>query len=84
MSGWLFNVLVSLDQFLNVLLGPSLNAILKPVAKFGYPDETLSSVFGKNVESGTCRACRFMCRMLHWFDKNHCQESIESDEGNKF
>lgn len=81
MFSWLFKVFVSLDQLINVLLGPVLNFLLNPVAQFGYPDETLSSVFGKNVESGTCRACRLLCRILHFFDKNHCRDSIERDEG---
>ena len=77
---YLWNILVSLDQFVNVLLSPLLNAALNPVVKFGNPDETLSSVFGKNIEQGACRGCRIICKFLHGIDPNHCNKSIERDE----
>ncbi len=78
---WFWNILISIDQFFNVLLSPLLNWWLKPKYKFGYPDETLSSVFGKNHKQ--CRACYWICRALHLIDKNHCKESIEHDEGDQ-
>ena len=78
--GW--NVLIALDQLSNVLFGPLLNLALRPaVARFGDPDETLSSVFGKNAQAGQCRGCQLICRVLGWISPNHCQRSIENDEG---
>ena len=79
MLTWLWNILISIDQFINVLFGPLLNWLLRPKAKFGDPDETLSSVFGKNKKN--CKTCYFICMALHLLDKNHCEESIETDEG---
>ena len=53
MTAYLWNLLVALDQLANALLAPVLNVALRPtVARFGHPDETLSSVLGKNVEAG--------------------------------
>ncbi len=80
MLAWLWNVLIWIDQGVNVLLGPILNLLLSPRFRFGDPDETLSSVFGKNRKE--CKACYWICRALHLLDKNHCEKSIELDEGN--
>ena len=79
-ASYLWHVFITIDQAVNTILGPILNFIMNPVYAFGDPDETLSSVFGKNVELGSCRACHFMCRILHFFDTNHCKKSIEIDE----
>lgn len=68
MKRYIWNVFISLDQLANTLLG-------------GYPDETLSSRMGKRVD--TCPVCRFICKLLHLIDKDHCQKSIERDEGLK-
>ena len=78
MINYFWRVLVSIDQFFNVLLYPLLNLWLKPKIPFGNPDETLSSVFGKN--SAECKFCNFMCRVLNVFDPDHCNKSIEHDE----
>lgn len=84
MKRWAWNLLLSLDQFANVLFAPLLNRALRPTAaRFGDPDETLSSVFGKNVQSGNCIGCRLVCRFLNWIDPSHCQENIERDEGGR-
>ena len=81
---WLWNVFLALDQFANVLFAPLLNAALRPTAaRFGDPDETLSSVFGKNVQSGNCIGCRMVCRLLNWIDPGHCDGNIERDEGSR-
>lgn len=75
--GW--RLLLSIDQFFNVLLSPVLNLFLPKTAhRFGNEDETLSSVFGKNAATVTW--CYWMCRLLHLFDKGHCHKSIEHDE----
>lgn len=81
MRAWLWNILLWIDQGLNVVFAPVLNRLLRPRFRFGSPDETLSSVFGKNVRSGTCRFCHWICRVLHYFDPNHCAKNIEEDEG---
>ena len=77
---YFWRLLVSIDQFFNVLLSPVLNAVLKPHYRFGNEDETLSSVFGKNVELGSCKGCYYICRVLHLIDPGHCKNSIERDE----
>jgi len=64
---WGFNALVSIDQLVNSLFG-------------GDPDETISSRAAKAKRDGKPWG-RHMCRMLHWFDKGHCEKSIEHDEG---
>ena len=55
--------------------------VRKGGARFGANDETLSSVFGKNRRLGTCRPCIWMCMLLHKLDRNHCEKTIELDEG---
>ncbi|MFC6633535.1 hypothetical protein [Microbulbifer taiwanensis] len=65
---WLWNLLIALDQLANALLG-------------GDPDETISSRMGKAVREERCVLCRFLCDLLHRIDPNHCQKSIEEDEG---
>jgi len=77
---YFWRLLLSIDQFFNVLLSPLLNLLLKPSYPFGNEDETISSVMGKNLRLGSCRACYFVCRVLHLLDKNHCKRSIEHDE----
>lgn len=67
MRKWIFNLLVSLDQFGNTLFG-------------GDPDETISSRSAKANRDGK-RWGRAMCRFLDFFDKGHCGKSIEEDEG---
>lgn len=77
-------VAYSFDQFMNVLLYPLLNLFLSDGSYlFGHPDETISSVLGKNVKMGKCRGCYLICRLfLHPIDKNHCTRKgvIEEDE----
>lgn len=79
-KGWIWGVLVSIDQTVQVILAPILNKIfdVSEEHKFGNPDETLSSVFGKNMQR--CKACNWVCRLLHKIDPNHCEKSIEHDE----
>lgn len=64
-----FNVLIGVDQLVNALLG-------------GDPDETLSSRMAKARKHG-CKPCYYICRMLHWFDPNHCKNEREDDEGDR-
>lgn len=73
---------MALDQLANTLFCPLLNKMVAPGgARFGFPDETLSSVFAKNVRLNKCKICVMICKVLHFFDKGHCENSIELDEG---
>lgn len=64
---WMFNLLVALDQLANTFFG-------------GDPDETISSRAAKSARRGSRWAC-VLCRVLHWFDKGHCEKVVEPDEG---
>lgn len=49
---------------------------------FGFPDETLSSVYGKNKRYNTLtKFGSFWAKLLNKIDKNHVEKSIEEDEG---
>lgn len=66
---YLWGVLIGIDQ-----LG---NALLK-----GHPDETISSRAAKAKIKGKKWGC-VLCRFLDVLDKDHCEKSIEYDEGEK-
>ena len=68
MKRYLINLVISIDQLVNTILG-------------GYPDETMSSRMGKHLVKKDCRLCKFICRLLNKIDPNHCIDSIEKDEG---
>lgn len=63
---WFWNILISIDQFFNTLLG-------------GDPDETISSRAGKRESN--CKLCKWLCKFLNKLDPDHCKDSIETDEG---
>jgi hypothetical protein len=49
---------------------------------FGFPDETLSSVFGKNKRSKTLtKFGSVWAWLLNKIERNHVEKSIEEDEG---
>ena len=70
------NVLISLDQFGNSILG-------------GDPDETISSRLGrvKTKWGGEIPRTRPVARVTDWIldkiDKNHSIDAIEKDRGNE-
>lgn len=72
MGKWILNVLIGIDQLVNAIL-------------LGDPDETLSSRFGKWLKmphhTWRWKVAYLICRILHIFDKGHCEKSIEYDEG---
>ena len=78
MKFWVINVLIAIDQFFNALLGPVLNLVFR-IDGFGYADETISSVLGKNYNK--CKLCRLVCKFLAIFQEKHCRKAIEYDEG---
>lgn len=67
MKSYLWNILISLDQFANTVLA-------------GSPDETISSRAGKAMREGKAWGCA-LCKILNWFENDHCAKSIEADEG---
>lgn len=85
-NGWkavdtyLFNCAIADDQSGNVYMAKLFNDLLiKPGGhRFGNPDETISSVLGKNQQTGTLT---IMGRALAWIldklDPNHAIKSIE-------
>jgi hypothetical protein len=83
MKTWAIRVLVAIDQLINAVFGGVLNYALSPTYRFGFPDETLSSVFGKNVRSGNCRVCGLVCWALDKLDPGHCARNVEPDEGDR-
>ena len=74
MGSWLYNLLISIDQLGNALLG-------------GDPDETISSRLGKlkRRHGGTIPwsrpASKVIDRVLDWIEPNHSTLSIEENEG---
>lgn len=66
MKNYLMNLLISLDQLGNTILG-------------GLPDETISSRAAKAKLSGKKWGC-VLCKWLDKLDKDHCDKSIEMDE----
>jgi hypothetical protein len=68
MKQYLWNLLISIDQLFNTLLG-------------GFPDETMSSRMGKHLSKKDCPVCNFFCGLLNFIQKDHCIKNIERDEG---
>lgn len=61
---YLRRVLIAADRLLNTILG-------------GMTTDTLSARMGKDIASGRCKWCKVFCRVLDWFDKDHCKESAD-------
>jgi hypothetical protein len=81
---YIWAVLIWIDQGFNVLLGPLLNFALKSPENelWGHPDETLSSVMGKQIRAGRCKGCKVICWILNKLDPrpgDHCENAIEDD-----
>ena len=74
MFKWMVNILISIDQLGNTILG-------------GDPDETISSRLGKMKvkHGGTIPWYRPVSKITDWgldkIDKNHSIDAIEEDEG---
>lgn len=78
---WFFNLAISLDQTLGVMYDTALNGLFFRGDKLGNPDETISSVTGKNKRSGTLtKAGCVLSFFLDKLDPNHSLKSIEDDE----
>ena len=80
---WCLNVWVSLDQLWQVVWAPVLNLLLQPMGAhmFGAPDETASSVVGKNAYRN--KPFIWIDKVLSFFDPSkgsHGKASIETSE----
>jgi hypothetical protein len=67
MMQYLWRIFVSLDQLANTFLN-------------GDEDETISSRMGKKARKGD-KFAKCFCWALDKVDKDHCEKSIEEDEG---
>tara|TARA_R110000796_G_scaffold1673_5_gene6984 strand:- start:2398 stop:2769 length:372 start_codon:yes stop_codon:yes gene_type:complete len=80
---YFFNLAISMDQFGNTTCKELLNdALIKHSSphKFGHPDETVSSVLGKNKREGTLlKTGRALDWSLDKLDDNHSINSIEQE-----
>ena len=88
-SGWhsldeyLFRCALATDQHANSFLAKLFNDIMIKTGghKFGNPDETISSVLGKNKLMGKLSYFgKVLDFILHLLDNNHSIKSIEEDE----
>lgn len=82
-SGYYFKLAIALDQFGNVVMSPLFNSLLINSDKypFGNPDETISSVLGKNkVNNSLAYTGRRLDALLNGLDEGHSIKSIEDDE----
>ena len=79
------DVAVSYDQTANAENGVFFNDIMitkMSLNEFGFPDETLSSVFGKNKRVHTLtKFGMFWAVFLNKIERKHVEKAIEDDEG---
>jgi len=79
-NGYFYKVALSIDQLGNVAMQDLFNDIfiLKNGYRFGYEDETISSVLGKNERSNTLSSLgKTITNLLNFIDPNHALNSIE-------
>lgn len=83
LDDYLFNCAYATDQHANVFLAKLFNDVMIKQGghKFGNPDETISSVLGKNKLMGKLSLFgKCLDYILHLLDNNHSIKSIENDE----
>ena len=80
-SDYFYDIALSIDQLGNVTCKELFNDTLishKSENKFGNPDETISSVLGKNKRDGTLtKAGKALDYILDKLDKDHTINSID-------
>lgn len=80
---WYLNLAISKDQYGNVLGMHLFNDLLitkQSKHKFGHPDETISSVLGKNKREKTLtKIGQILSNLLDFIDNNHVTKSIENE-----
>jgi hypothetical protein len=82
-SNWFYAWAISIDQLGNVVCKELFNdaLILHTGIPFGNPDETISSVLGKNKQANTLsKVGKGLDWILNKLDPNHSINSIEIDE----
>lgn len=80
---YFYTVAYGIDQLGNVVCRDAFNKwlISDRGYKFGNPDETVSSVLGKNKRAGTLtKSGKFLDKILEWLDDGHSIDAIEEDE----
>jgi hypothetical protein len=81
LNDYFFSLALSLDQLGNVAMAKLFDFILikkNSKNKFGNPDETISSVLGKNQKAETLAYFgKRLNALLNFLDKNHSIKSIE-------
>jgi hypothetical protein len=78
---YLYNICICLDQLGNVVCATMFNLLLikKNTPSFGNPDETISSVIGKNkLNNNLTILGKLLDLLLESLDKNHTINSIEN------
>tara|TARA_B110000967_G_scaffold209539_1_gene266150 strand:+ start:1476 stop:1862 length:387 start_codon:yes stop_codon:yes gene_type:complete len=83
LSTWFYAWAISIDQLGNVVCKELFNdvLILHKGTLFGNPDETISSVLGKNkVKNTLTKTGKALDWILNKLDPNHSIKSIEEDE----
>lgn len=82
-SKYFYRIAYCIDQLGNIIMSELFNRTLKKPDgyRFGWPDETLSSVLGKNYRDNTLTFMGEKVRtVLDRIDNNHVTKSIEEDE----
>lgn len=80
---YFFDIAVCIDQAGNVVCRKLLDLVMikKGGHAFGSPDETISSVIGKNHETNTLTWCGWaLYKLLNKIEKDHSENAIEEDE----
>jgi len=79
-NGYFYKFALAIDQMGNVAMQDLFNDIFitKAGYKFGFEDETISSVLGKNeVLKTLTRFGKVLVKVLNFIDPNHALNSIE-------
>ena len=74
----LWNILVSVDQLGNVLIGLGVVLVRGESVNYGDPDETISSVLGRKTKAKTTNPVeKGLVWALDKIDRDHALEAIE-------
>jgi len=77
-----YQIAYGVDQLGNVVMKDAFNKwLIKDRGyEFGNPDETVSSVLGKNKRDNTLTGSgKFLDKLLNWLDDGHSLKSIEQN-----
>jgi len=81
LKSYFFRLAISLDQFGNVVMTGFFNLVMiskESKFKFGNPDETISSVLGKNkLNNSLIWFGKLLDKILNKLEENHSIKSIE-------